>query len=118
MKRLIVGCVTAVSISLASTAASACGAGAVLFEDNFNTLEPTWGFAEKDETRSNGPGGLSYNLKVGNSLTLLNNAGTYDDYEACGKFKVGKIGEDSASFSVIFWGVDNKNYYGASVSPR
>ena len=119
MKKLTsIFCIAGATLALASTSALACGSGAVQFTDNFATLAPPWGFVDKDDSRTNGPSGVSYKLTPNNSVFLMNSAGTYDDYEACGTFKVGKLGEDSAGFSVLFWLADNKNYYGASFAPR
>ncbi len=108
----------AAAVLLASTAASACGTGDVLLDDTFQSLASTWGFVDQDDTRSNGVGGISYKLSPGNSIFLMNSASAYDDYETCASFKVGRQGDDSLGYSVLFWLADNRNYYGASVTPR
>ncbi len=117
-KRVAILGLVAAAVSLASTAASACGTGDVLLEDTFQSLASTWGFVDQDDTRSNGSSGISYKLSPGNSVFLMNSASAYDDYEACARFKVGRQGGDSLGYSVLFWLADNRNYYGASVTPR
>ena len=107
-----------VSFFLSSTNGWACGTGKVLFSDNFATLSPTWNLGDGDSSRSNGPDGLTYSLKPKNSIDRLSNAALYDDYEVCGKFKVSKAGDQSASYGVKFWGVDLQNYYTFVVSNK
>jgi hypothetical protein len=101
---------------LASCPAWACGDGKVLFQDTFQTLNPTWTFTA-DTARSNGADGLSYVLKPGAGNAKLNNASLYDDYEVCATFEDEETSGDSAGFSAWVWGVDTDNGYGVSVAP-
>lgn len=96
----------------------ACGDGAVLYKDDFKTLDPSWGFAEDVPNRKLGDKGLTYALEPGNGLALLNNAGLYDDYEVCGKFAIDQGAEDSGTFSLLFWGSNAENHFGVVLSPH
>ena len=49
---------TAAGLLMAMSGAMAGGAGELLFEEKFATLDPAWGFSENDESRANGPDGL------------------------------------------------------------
>jgi hypothetical protein len=103
---------------LASTgSAIACGSGKVLFEDKFDTLDPAWGFPDKDDDRSNGPGGLVYKLAPADHATFLNQAGLYDDYEVCVLFNIEGPDNGYGYVSADFWGSNNDNFYGADIYP-
>ena len=66
--------------------ALACGGGKLLFEDKFETLDPSWGFDKHVPARSNGPGGLVYKMPPDYSFALLNQSSLYDNYEVCAVF--------------------------------
>ena len=79
-------CLAAAGLLMAMSGAMACGSGKLLFEEKFASLDPAWGFSENDESRTNGPDGLTYKLKPNDSRFLLSQASLYDDYEVCATF--------------------------------
>lgn len=93
-----------------------CGTGNVLFEDKFDTIDPSWALPE-DPARSNGPDGLSFKWDPNKSLTPLNQSGYYENYEVCADVSM-KFPENGAgSIGIAFWGIDSTNYYVLDVSP-
>ena len=97
--------------------AGACGSGKILFEEKFPTLDPAWGFSESDETRTNGPNGLTYKLKPKDSRFLLSQASLYDDYEVCATFTTETPENAGTYVAVDIWGVDSKNVYEVDILP-
>jgi hypothetical protein len=107
----LTGFALATALALASaSAALACGSGAVLYEDAFETLEPTWGVEEDaffiDDTR--------LTLMPGYDLyySALNTMGTYVDADICFDIETIKADAEGNSFAgPIFWAIDYDNYY-------
>jgi hypothetical protein len=105
----------AVWLAASGSALQACEGGKTLFEDHFDRLEPTWG--KTDE---------SFYVKDGQLLVLpdpdqayyaFNESGFYDDVTYC--VTVVAVNADLAGDSfggLIFWGVDNDNYYSLSIT--
>lgn len=97
--------------------AAACGTGKLLLEDKFDSLDPAWGFSEKNDERSNGADGLTYKLPPGENVDLLNQSGLNENYEVCATF-VTDLPEDSGAYvGVNFWSVDYDNDYEAAIFP-
>jgi hypothetical protein len=97
--------------------ALACGDGEVILEDKFTSLDPAWGFSEEAKNRTNGPDGVSYKIDAGDNVFLLNQAGLYDDYEACVTVKTSAQKDTSAYAGVIVWASDSDNAYEVDVFP-
>lgn len=97
--------------------AMACGSGKVILEDKFETLDPAWGFSEKDDTRKNGPDGLTYTLQPGDNIFLLNQAGLYNDYEVCAVFTTEAPEGAGTYVAVDVWGTNADNVYEVDVLP-
>ena len=99
--------------------ALACGNGKLLFQDKFQTVDPRWGFAAIDPTRSVGADGLSYSspgLQM-YSVNQINQASLYDDYEVCAHITMKYSDEKSNAFAfVTFWADDSFNKYAFSSS--
>lgn len=89
--------------------AAACGGGDILFEDTFETLDPTWGMS--NSAFSGGPGGLTVMLEPESYFTPLSQTSFYEDVEVCASFAVNAT-EGALPYSgLAFWSVDNSNYY-------
>ena len=102
----------------AGTSAIACGNGKLILEDKFETLSPTWSFALKDESRSNGPDGLVYKLNPGDgSFQLSNGSDLYDNYEVCAVFNTNIPENSKADVGVVFWQNDSDNKYTFDLYP-
>lgn len=97
--------------------ATACGTGKLILEDKFATLDPAWGFAEKNDERSNGPDGLTYKLPPGENVDLLNQSGLNDNYEVCATFTSEGLNDSGDYVGVNFWSVDQDNDYEADIFP-
>lgn len=118
MRRLS-GLIAGAGLSLAgllfaSGDAAACGSGKVLFEDNFETIKPSWDF-EKEKGRSNGPGGLTYTLEPGKSAGVVDQSGPYTDYEVCALFALDGGKPVPGFVAVRFWFVSPDDEYWAVV---
>lgn len=48
--------VLAAGLLVCMSEAMACGSGKLILEEKFESLDPAWGFSDKDDTRKNGPG--------------------------------------------------------------
>lgn len=111
-------CIGLVCGSLAMIqSAAACGAGKVLFEDKFASLDPSWNMSATNDTRSVGPDGLSFKMKPNTAYTYLNQTGFYDDYEVCADVVMQFDAKSNGYLGIAFWGVDNDNLYILDVSP-
>jgi hypothetical protein len=107
----LTGFALATALALAPASASlACGAGSVLYEDTFETLEQTWGVEEDaffiDDSR--------LTLMPGYDLyySALNTMGTYEDADTCLDIETIKADAEGNSFAgPIFWAIDYDNYY-------
>jgi hypothetical protein len=97
--------------------ASACGNGALIMEDKFETLDPTWGFSEEDPHRTNGQDGLTYKVEAKTGIFVLNQAGLYDDYEVCVDFKIDAPKDTYAYVGAVVWASDKDNGYEVDVFP-
>ncbi|MCB1499653.1 MAG: hypothetical protein KDK07_07655 [Bauldia sp.] len=90
--------------------AGACEGSQVLFEDSFESLEPTWGtpddsFFIDSERLTIMPGYDQY-------YSALNTMGTYEDADICVDLEAIKADAQGNSFAgLIFWAIDYDNYY-------
>ncbi len=101
----------------AASPALACGTGKVLYEDKFETLDPSWSFPETDTTRSVGPGGLTYKWEPNNISTKLSQFGYFENYEVCADIAMQYPDKGNGFLGIAFWGVDADNYYVMDVTP-
>ena len=109
MRLTIVALAAAVSMSPAG-AALACEGSQVLYEDTFETLDPTWGTADDafflDENR------LTIMPGYDEYYSALNTIGTYEDIDLCVNLEAVKADPEGNSFAgIIFWAIDYDNYY-------
>ena len=93
-----------------SGAALACEGSQVLYEDTFQTLEPTWG--ESDDSFFLDDGRLTLMPGYDQYYSALNTMGTYDDADICVDLETIKADPEGNSFAgPIFWAIDYDNYY-------
>jgi YD repeat-containing protein len=91
-------------------AANACQGQNVLFEDNFDKLDPTWGEATSEIGVENHQ--LVLKPEANFSLWVPSNAGVYDDIDFCADFTtVEAVNADSSYAGLIFWYTDDDNFY-------
>lgn len=101
--------------ALAGAAAQACQGKEVLFEDNFETLEPTWG--ESDDAFYLEDGRLVIKPGLDEYYSALNTAGFYDNIDYCIRITSVHADPKGNSFAgVMFWATDYDNYYYALVA--
>ena len=83
--------------------AAACGNGKLMLEDKFATLDPAWDFKNSaptdTRTRTNGPGGLTYQLDEEALVWPLNTAAKHENYEVCAVFETKSSADNSACAS-------------------
>jgi hypothetical protein len=110
MKGLRLGIAAAVLAIAAHTGAFACEGKTVLFQDNFQDLQPTWGEASDELSVANGQ--LVMKPEATYTNWLPNTAGLYDDIDMCVDVTTIQSVEADGSFGgVIFWYVDDQNFY-------
>lgn len=100
-----------------SPAAAVCPGLNVLYEDSFDSLQPTWsdgGSAVKVEG-----GQLVVTPASGMELWVTNNAGVYDDADMCVNITTVKgIAPDESKAGPIFWYEDVNNFYVFEIAPN
>ena len=98
------------------TAMAACKAAAdSLFEDQFLTLDDTWGTYDNYGVED---GRLVIKPPAGYNTSTLNNASLYDDVDVCVEMTGQAPLPEGACGSVIFWAIDFDNYYSFQISPE
>lgn len=99
-------------------AASGCGDGKVLFEDGFQSHDPTWGPKDAQLSISSGEAVLS--PVPGTRTFRWNRAFAFDDVDACATVRLGKntLDPTSSYAGLMFWVEDNRNYYQAVIAPN
>ena len=91
-------------------AAGAAEGGKVLFQDNFDTLDPTWGQATNEISVENHQ--IVLKPEANFSLWVPSNAGIYDDVDLSADFTaVAAVDADSSYAGLIFWYADDDNFY-------
>ena len=109
----------AVSLLLATLgpAAAVCPGLDVLFEDQFDTLKPTWGEASAAVKIDNGQ--LLLSPPSGTYTWVANNAGLYDDVDMCVTVTtVTGVDPTQAKAGPIFWYQDVNNFYVFEIAPN
>ena len=107
----LTGLALVMALSVGSTeAALACQGTEVLFEDSFETMDPTWGTA--DDAFFIEDGQLTIMPGYDEYYSALNTMGTYEDIDLCFNLKTIKADPEGNSFAgLIFWAIDYDNYY-------
>jgi hypothetical protein len=101
--------------ALAGASAHACEGTDVLFEDNFESLDTTWGDA--DDSFYVKDGRLVITPDLDKYYAALNTAGVYDDIDYCVRLYSLKADPKGNTFAgVVFWATDYDNYYYALIA--
>jgi hypothetical protein len=101
---------TAVLVLVGAGAAQACEGKKVLFEDQFNELQSTWG-SSPDVVKVEG-GRMVVSSKAARSAWLPNSAAVYDDIDMCVDVTtVEAVDPKTNSVGLIFWYADDKDFY-------
>jgi hypothetical protein len=107
----------AVWIALAGVAAAECPGTTVLFQDDFDSLQPTWG-PESPEFRAE-LGVLGVSPLAETDFWRANTAGVYDAVDMCATMTtVEGVAPDEAKAGLVFWYVDVNNFYAFELAPN
>jgi hypothetical protein len=100
------------------TTAPGCSDGKVLFEDAFETHDPTWG--PKDARLKIGSGKAELRPVPGTRTFRWNRVFVFGDVDACASVRLAKTSADpTTSYAgLMFWVEDNRNYYQAVIAPN
>ncbi|HVZ12907.1 MAG TPA: hypothetical protein VG894_00455 [Bauldia sp.] len=100
-----------------SPAFAVCPGPSVLFQDSFDTLQPTWG--EPSDAIKVANGQLVMTPPVGTYIWAVNNAGVYDDLDMCVTVTtVTGVDPTEAKAGPIFWYTDVNNFYVFEIAPN
>jgi len=109
-----VGCLALAALAGMGQAV-ACGGSNVLFDDNFATLDPSWGPASEMHYAKDGnlvvvPNPNSYH-------TLQNQTGLYQNADVCVRIQFAKTEDPTNTYgAIVFWALDYANYYVADIA--
>ena len=113
------GLVLAAALLLAggAPAAAVCPGPDVLFQDQFETLQPTWGEASPAIRIDNGQ--LVLAPPAGTYVWAVNSAGLYDDVDMCvSVVTVTGLDDTMAKAGPVFWYEDVNNFYVFEIAPN
>lgn len=103
------------AVLLGTAPALACGKNKILFEDNFQSLDPSWGSADKQMTVEGG--NLVLRPNAGFYRWALSQSDFYGDSNLCSDVNIVETSEPEAtSAGILFWGSDTANMYGLMVA--
>lgn len=118
MKRALgVGFTAFLLISSGDAAIAACEGRSILFEDSFDTLQPSWGevsnsFKIEDKR-------LVIEPEPDESIWRINQANLYDDIDMCvAMTTITGIEPDNTQAGLLFWYVDENNFYVLEQAPN
>jgi hypothetical protein len=98
-------------------AAAACQGDIVLFQDRFDSLQPTWG--EATDSFKVEDGRLVMTPAPANNLWVTNRASLYDDIDMCVSMTtVTGVEAEEAKAGLVFWHVDANNFYVFELAPN
>jgi hypothetical protein len=103
---------------LGSANAAACGKGKVLYEDTFETLDPSWELVGAFKDAVPGPGGLTADVTPGRSFAATRPAGTNPNVEICATFTVKSAKETPDFFALSFWAHGDIDYWAVSFTSK
>jgi hypothetical protein len=108
---------TVLFVAAQGPAAAVCPGSDVLFQDQFASLQPTWGDPTPAIRIENGQ--LVLNPPVGTYTWAANSAGVYDDIDMCVTMTtVTGIDPTEAKAGPIFWYTDVNNFYVFELAPN
>ncbi|HEX3657416.1 MAG TPA: hypothetical protein VHV55_16620 [Pirellulales bacterium] len=96
----------------AATSSAVAADPAVIFSDDFSTLDPAWG--PPDGQQSVASGNLVFQPGVGTSYTSLYQGALFGDADIRVKINEASGGPDQPA-GVVFWGIDYANLYVAQL---
>lgn len=100
----------AVALMTSVGVANACEGSTVLFEDDFSSLQPTWGTTNDEVSVSSNQ--MLIKPEAGFAKWVPSNAGFYDDIDACADFTtVAAVDADHSYAGIVFWYTDDSNFY-------
>jgi hypothetical protein len=117
--RWVLGGVLAFFVWLVVTGAAmaACTGATVLFQDNFDQLQPTWG--EPNDTMKLESGQLVVTPAADQYFWQQNTANLYDDIDLCVNMTtVTGVDPEEAKAGLLFWYVDVNNFYVFELAPN
>jgi hypothetical protein len=97
------------TLGLAGTDANACGNGKVIFEDKFETLDPSWGNPGTGLKVENGA--LVVTPATGRSWEAVSESDYYGDAAICVDATVTSGDPANSYIAIIFWYQDDDNTY-------
>ena len=104
-------------LGLAPAAFAACTGADVLFQDNFDKLQPTWG--EPSDVMKVDNGQLIVTPAADQYFWAPNTANLYDDIDMCVTMTtVTGVSPEDAKAGLIFWYVDANNFYAFELAPN
>jgi hypothetical protein len=96
---------------------AACTSGTVLFQDDFDSLQPTWG--EGAGWLKVDAGRLAASPPPGSTDWAANTAGVYDDVDLCVTVTtLTGVTPDDARVGLVFWYADENNFYAFEYAPN
>ena len=100
----------AAAIFATAGAARACGTGDILFQDDFSTLEPTWGDPQGEyEVKDHK---LVVSPEADYWRTVPSSANLYDDVDLCANVTtIAAVDADHSEVGAVFWYIDSDNFY-------
>jgi hypothetical protein len=115
MHKALLGAVVALAFSLgAGHAAHACGKGALLLEDGFDTLQPIWG--EADEWMTVQDKRLVIKEQDGHFYSVSTSS-TYQEVDYCATVSLLASPDLGYTYAgLIFWGKDAHNFYAFQIT--
>jgi hypothetical protein len=118
MRFLSLGGAAAVAwLSASGAALAVCTSANVLYQDNFDRLQPTWGEASEILKVENGQ--LVVGPAADQYFWVANTANLYDDIDMCVNMTtVAGVDPEEAKAGVVFWYVDANNFYVFELAPN
>ena len=107
----------AVNLAIAAAPAFACSAGKIIFEDKFQTLDPTWGRKAGDKTFYVDAGTVVFLPPADYTAWALSQSDYYGDSNLCTQINFIETADpNTTTAGVVFWGADDANFYSFSIS--
>jgi hypothetical protein len=101
--------------SSSPSAAPACG-GRILYQDDFRTLDPSWGTTDQSFYVKNGA--LMVAAAAAMTTSRANDKARYGDFDVCVLAGSPLPPKTAGSAGLIFWATDAQNFYVLAVSNR
>ena len=117
MRGIWLGAAALLLLASANVAFATCEGTAVLFEDRFDALQPTWG--QPTETFKVEAGRLLVVPEPDSYFWANNRASLYDDIDMCATMTtIAGVDPEDAKAGLLFWYVDANNFYVLELAPN